>query len=83
VADFDNAFLYYSRCLNIAKEIGERNAEASMLNDIANIFQITGEYDKALKYYEEFLKLQNNDRLKNFQMLEYKIIKKKREKHDG
>jgi len=64
MADFDNAFLYYSRCLNIAKEIGERNAEASMLNDIANIFQIIGEYDKALKYYEESLKLQNDEREK-------------------
>jgi len=38
MGDFDNALLYWNRGLNLAKELGNRNAEATMLNNIAGIF---------------------------------------------
>jgi len=62
MGDFDNAFLYYSKSLSLAKDIGDRKAEAFMLTNIAETFRQRGEYDKALKYYEESLKLQYDEK---------------------
>ncbi|WP_353684560.1 tetratricopeptide repeat protein [Thermodesulfovibrio sp. 3907-1M] len=62
--DLDNALLYYSRSLDLAKKLGKRDFEATNLNDIALIFHKKGELDRALKYFEEALKLENNEKYK-------------------
>jgi len=45
MGDIDNALLYNDRSLNLAKELGNRNAEATMLNNIAVMLDKKGEYD--------------------------------------
>ncbi|ADC90062.1 TPR repeat-containing protein [Thermocrinis albus DSM 14484] len=59
--DLDNALLYHSRSLDLAKKLGNRKLEATQLNNIALIFDKKGELDKALSYYEESLRLQTNE----------------------
>jgi tetratricopeptide (TPR) repeat protein len=65
MGDLDNALLYNDRSLNLAKELGNRNVEATMLNNIAGILDKKGEYDKALRYYEEALRLTANEKDKS------------------
>ena len=65
MGDIDNALLYNDRSLNLAKELGNRNAEATMLNNIAVMLDKKGEYDKALRYYEEALRLTANEKDKS------------------
>ena len=62
LGDLDNAFLYYSKSLNLAKELGNRKQESAVLNNIAGIFEEKGENDKALRYYEESLRLETDER---------------------
>jgi len=62
MGDLDNALLYENRSLNLAKELGNKEQEATMLHNIAEIFQTKGEYDKALRYYEESLRLKINEK---------------------
>ncbi len=59
--DLDNALLYYSRSLDLAKKLRDRKGEATMLNNIAGIFHKKGELDKALIYYEESLRLKTDE----------------------
>jgi tetratricopeptide (TPR) repeat protein len=60
----DDALLYYSRSLSLARDLGNRVVEAAVLNNIAGIYYRTGELDKALDYYEESLKLQTDEKEK-------------------
>jgi tetratricopeptide (TPR) repeat protein len=53
----DDALLYFSRSLNLAKDLGNTDMKASILNNIAAIYHQKGELDKALSYYEESLNL--------------------------
>lgn len=57
-------FYITSRSLDLAKKLGDREGEAVLLNNIAGIFRNKGELDKALKYYEESLRLQTDEREK-------------------
>ncbi len=59
--DLDNALLYFSRSLDLAKKLRDRKCEATMLNNIAGIFRNKGELDKALMYYEESLRLKTDE----------------------
>ncbi len=60
--DLDNALFYYSKSLNLAKKLGNREMEASVLNNIAMVFHDKGDLDKALEYYEESLRLETNEK---------------------
>ncbi|RMH06669.1 MAG: hypothetical protein D6699_02120 [Aquificota bacterium] len=51
--DLDNALLYHSKSLSLAKKLGDKEAEAIQLNNIAYVFVKKGELNKALRYYEE------------------------------
>ncbi len=62
--DLDNALLYYSRSLDLAKKLGDRGHEAVMLNNIGEIFHRKGEFNKALKYYQESLSLMTDKKYK-------------------
>jgi len=57
VGYLDDALLYYSRSLNLAKDLGDTAMQAALLNNIALMYSKKGESDKALSYYEESLSL--------------------------
>jgi tetratricopeptide (TPR) repeat protein len=59
--DLDNALFYYSKSLNLAKKLGKRKMEATVLNNIADIFRKKGDLDKALEYFNESLRLKTNE----------------------
>jgi tetratricopeptide (TPR) repeat protein len=58
----DEALLYYNRSLSLARDLGDRRAQASLLNNIALIYDVKGESDKALGYYEESIRLQTDEK---------------------
>ena len=60
----DDALLYYSRSLSLARDLGDRNEQAARLNNIAGIYRNKGELDKALSYYEESLRLKTDEKEK-------------------
>jgi tetratricopeptide (TPR) repeat protein len=60
----DDALLYYSKSLSLARDLGNRIIQASALNNIATIYDKKGELDKALGFYEESLRLQTDEREK-------------------
>jgi tetratricopeptide (TPR) repeat protein len=60
----DDAMFYFSRSLSLARHLGNRNMQTSILNNIAVIYQKKGELNKALSYYEEILRLQTGKREK-------------------
>jgi tetratricopeptide (TPR) repeat protein len=60
----DDALLYYSRSLSLARDLGDISMQATLLNNIANIYYAKGELDKALSYCEESLRLKTNEKKK-------------------
>jgi len=58
----DDALLYYSRSLSLARDLGDTYMQASVLNNIAAIYYKKGELDKALSYYKESLSLETNEK---------------------
>jgi len=60
----DDALLYHSRSLSLARDLGSKSMQASVLNNIAGIYYKKGELDKALDYYEESLRLQTDEKEK-------------------
>jgi len=58
----DDALLYCSRSLSLARDLGDRRMQAVNLNNIALIYYAKGELDKALGYYEESLRLQTDEK---------------------
>jgi tetratricopeptide (TPR) repeat protein len=61
MGDFDSALLSHNRSLTLAKNLGDKDGEATDLVNIANILTDKEEYDKALAYYEESLNLQKDE----------------------
>lgn len=60
----DEALLYYSKDLHLSKELGDKRGEAASLNNIAGIYRRKGEYQKALEYYNESLRLKTDEKEK-------------------
>jgi tetratricopeptide (TPR) repeat protein len=60
----DDALLYFSRSLSLARDLGNKSMQASVLNNIAGIYRDKGELDKALSFYEESLRLKTNEKEK-------------------
>ncbi|MFZ8786838.1 tetratricopeptide repeat protein [Thermocrinis sp.] len=60
----DDALLYYSRSLSLARDLGDKSMQASALNNIGVVYYYKGELDKALDYYEESLRLKTNEKEK-------------------
>ncbi len=60
----DDAFLYYSRSLSLAIDLGNKSMQATALSSIAGIYRNKGELDKALDYYEESLRLETDEKEK-------------------
>jgi tetratricopeptide (TPR) repeat protein len=60
----DDALLYYSRSLSLARDLGNKSMQALVLNNIAGIYLNKGELDKALGFYEESLRLKTDEREK-------------------
>jgi tetratricopeptide (TPR) repeat protein len=76
--DLDNALFYHSKSLNLAKKLGNREMEATELNNIAVIFHDKGDLDKALEYYKESLRLKTDEKDKdsNYNNIAYIYIDK-------
>ena len=64
MGSLDDALLYYSRSLSLARDLGIRSEQAARLNNIAGIYYAKGEFDKALSYYEESLRLKTDEKEK-------------------
>ncbi len=62
--DLENALLDYSRSLQLARELGDRDTESAQLNNVALILRRKDELNKALSYYRKSLKLTINERIK-------------------
>jgi len=60
----DDVLLYYSRSLSLARDLGNKSMQATVLNNIALIYRYKGELDKALGYYEESLRLKTDEKEK-------------------
>jgi len=60
----DDALLYFSRSLSLARDLGDKSMQASVLNNIAMIYANKGELDKALGFFEESLRLQTDEKEK-------------------
>jgi tetratricopeptide (TPR) repeat protein len=58
----DDALLYFSRSLSLAKYLGNTDMQATLLNNIAMIYYVIGELDEALSYFEESLSLKTNEK---------------------
>ncbi len=60
----DDALLYYSRSLSLTRDLGDKSVQASVLYNIALIYDDKGELDKALGCYEESLRLETDEKEK-------------------
>jgi len=60
----DDALLYSSKSLSLAKDLDNTDMQAAGLNNIASIYHKKKELDKALSYYEESLSLLINEKYK-------------------
>jgi tetratricopeptide (TPR) repeat protein len=60
----DDALLYFSRSLSLARDLGDKSMQASVINNIAGIYYRAGELDKALGYFEESLGLTTDEKEK-------------------
>ena len=60
----DDALLNYNRSLSLARVLGNTSMQATLLNNIATIYDNKGELDKALSYYDESLSLTTNEKKK-------------------
>jgi serine phosphatase RsbU (regulator of sigma subunit) len=49
--NYSKAMEYYTLCMNISKELGNKKREALMLNNIGSIFAEQNKYDEALPYF--------------------------------
>lgn len=50
---------FYNRYLKIAREIGDREAEADALGNLGNVYDVLGWYDLAVKSHERALEIGN------------------------
>jgi len=64
MGNLDDALLYWSRSLSLARDLGSKSMQAANLNNIAEIYRKKGELDKALSYYEESLRLKTDEKEK-------------------
>ena len=57
-SDYPKALDYYQRSIKINKELGNKKASASTMNNIGIIYKQQGDFPKALEYYQLSLKIQ-------------------------
>jgi tetratricopeptide (TPR) repeat protein len=62
----DDALIYLSRSLSLARDLGDKSMQASVLNNIATIYHEKNKLDQALDYYEESLRLETDVKEKAF-----------------
>ena len=59
--DLQQALNYHSRELGLARELGQKSAEATALNNIATVFDARGDQDKALDYLQQAARLEPDE----------------------
>jgi uncharacterized membrane protein/Flp pilus assembly protein TadD len=62
IGNLDDAILYFMKSLISAKELNNIDIQATILNNIANVYYSKRELDKALSYYEKSLNLKANEK---------------------
>jgi len=70
----DDALLYYSKSLILAKDLNNTYMQATILNNIADTFKDKRDLDKAFSYYKESLGLQTNEEEKAAKKYRYNIF---------
>jgi Tfp pilus assembly protein PilF len=53
----ETAMQYYQQALSLHRSAGNRNGEASTLNNIGVIHRVKGEHERALEIYEQVLRI--------------------------
>ncbi len=53
IAYYANALRLYKKSLSLCREVGNRQAEGKLLNNISAVYQLQGEYGNALEYLEQ------------------------------
>jgi tetratricopeptide (TPR) repeat protein len=64
MGNVDGALSSFIKGLELAKDLGDRDMQAVMLNGIGMVYNHKGELDKALSYYEKSLSLATNEKTK-------------------
>lgn len=59
--DQQQALNYFSRSLGLAREMRDKSAEATALNNVALIFSARGDDDKALEYLQQSVDIEPNE----------------------
>jgi tetratricopeptide (TPR) repeat protein len=59
--DLQQAMNYHSRELGLARELGNKSAEATALNNISTVFDARGDQDKALDYLQQAARLEPDE----------------------
>lgn len=62
MGDKEQALQQYNRSLTLAKELFNKEQEATALNNVAGIFKDRGQLDHALEYYNKAVKLTSEDK---------------------
>jgi len=60
LGDLNNALLYDDRQLEIVRDLNDQEDEGKALNNLGEIYQDQGNYDKALEYYNKSLQLRSD-----------------------
>jgi tetratricopeptide (TPR) repeat protein len=55
---------YYERSLGLARELGEKSMESTLLNNLAVVFSNQGQLDKSLDYYQQALSMASDEKAK-------------------
>ncbi|MEH2451437.1 tetratricopeptide repeat protein, partial [Nostoc sp.] len=55
LGQYERAIEFLEQCLEIAKEIGERNSEGKSLGNLGNAYLSLGQYQQAIDFYQQSL----------------------------
>ena len=67
--------------MKLDREIGNREGEANALGNIGNVYWVKGELDKALKHYQQALKIfEEIGAVEGIKSAKYNISKLEKEK---
>jgi tetratricopeptide (TPR) repeat protein len=67
MGDFDKAVSYYKKSLNFAKDVGNTDMQAYLLEQIADYYEDSkdpSDWVEVLRYYKEFLNYEKNEEAK-------------------
>ncbi|BAY16432.1 hypothetical protein NIES21_22600 [Anabaenopsis circularis NIES-21] len=57
LGEYQRAIEFHQQCLEISREIGDRNGVGSSLNNLGNAYNSLGEYQRAIDFYQQSLEI--------------------------